>query len=179
MYTDTVYCTLYIAHFTIPTVHCLLYNVQRTLPTIYCTLYTAHCTMYNVQCTLYTVHCKLPTELLSFIQSKQPNFIVKEIIGCSAEPPVNWVTKSILWKQIWVGEPYWIIWPSLSTVTAHPSLGGRCMSWLNTQESRHHPVLFVTNADKLAAALQDHVGWFLQYRDQFGLFLALEECNLC
>ena len=48
----------------------------------------------------------------------------------------------------------------------HPSLEGRWTPWVNAQASRHHPVLFVSNADKLAATFKDSVGRFLWYRVQ-------------
>ena len=51
----------------------------------------------------------------------------------------------------------------------HPSLEGRCTPWVNAQESRHHPILLVANADKLAAAFKDLVGRFLRYRDKIWL----------
>ena len=52
------------------------------------------------------------------------------------------------------------------------------MPWVNAQETHVHPVLFVTNADKMDAAFKDLYGQFLLYRVKFGLFLALEEFNL-
>ena len=60
-----------------------------------------------------------------------------------------------------------------------PSLEGRCTPLVNANESLHHPVLFVDNVDKLAAAFKDPVGRFFWYRVQFGLLLALEEFKLC
>ena len=56
---------------------------------------------------------------------------------------------------------------------SHPSLEGRLTPWMNERESCEHPVLFVTNADKMAAALKDLYGQFLLYRVHFGLLLAL------
>ena len=63
-------------------------------------------------------------------------------------------------------------------LSIHPSLEGRCTPWVNAQESRQHPVLFVTNADKMVLAFQNLVGRFLRYRVHFGLFIALKEFRL-
>ena len=65
------------------------------------------------------------------------------------------------------------------TVSTHPSLEGKWTAWVNAQKSRHHHVLFVTNAEKLAAAfmLMVPVERFLLYRVSFGLFLALNLCQ--
>ena len=58
-------------------------------------------------------------------------------------------------------------------VLGQPSLEGMLTPWVNERESRKYPVLFVTNADKMAAALKDLYGQFLLYRVHFGLLLAL------
>ena len=60
---------------------------------------------------------------------------------------------------------------------SHPFLEGRFTPWVNAQESLQHPVLFVTNVDKMAAAFKDPAGRFLLYRVQFGLILALQQFN--
>ena len=58
------------------------------------------------------------------------------------------------------------------------ALEGWCTPWVNAQESPQHPVLFVTNADKMVLAFQNLVGRFLRYRVHFGLFIALKEFRL-
>ena len=49
----------------------------------------------------------------------------------------------------------------------HPSLKGRFTPGVNEQESRRPPVLFDTNADKMALAFKDLYGQFLRYRVHF------------
>ena len=47
---------------------------------------------------------------------------------------------------------------------AHTSLEGRYAPWVSAQESRQPPVLFVTNANKMALAFMDSYGRFLRNR---------------
>ena len=64
---STVYCTLYITHFTL---HCKLYTVLHLFCTVLWTLYTVDCTLYNVLVTLYTSHfpegCWVPDVITPF-----------------------------------------------------------------------------------------------------------------
>ena len=46
----------------------------------------------------------------------------------------------------------------------HPSLEGRYTPWVSAQESRQPPVLFDTNANKMALAFMDSYGRFLRNR---------------
>ena len=58
----------------------------------------------------------------------------------------------------------------LCNTLLHPSLEGRYTPWVSAQESRQPPVLFVTNANKMALAFMDLYGRFLRNRVWFVLF---------
>ena len=58
----------------------------------------------------------------------------------------------------------------MDVVPTHPSLEGRCTPWVSEQESCQPPVLFVTNANKMALVfIMDSYRQLLRDRVWFGL----------
>ena len=65
-----------------------------------------------------------------------------------------------------------IISKKIPTAYIHPSLEGTLMPSVNERESREHPVLFVTNADKMAAALNNLYGQFFAVQSSLWLIVS-------